>query len=188
MTARVRGFFARASVVLLARHIRSASRIADLRRLPTVVLGVGLMATTAIGVGRAAEGDVPREPLEREQYHLRRAQPLTEHFEGVLREDCPKFTSSAEWRAYMQTEVDRMILLAAHMEQAWVEAKRAPDDEVRRVAKAPRRRLPEAQTLIDKLSSCAQDNGASLSVASLYRRLERDVPRRQADIALPPAP
>ena len=149
-----------------------------------------VLAAGALTVPLAAETEteVPREPLERVQYHLKQAQPLTEHFEAVLREDCPRFASAAGWRAYMQTEVDRMVLLGAHMEEAWVEAKRAVEDEVRRVAKAPRRRLPEVQALIDKFSACAQDNGASLSVGSLFRRLERDVPRRQADIALPPPP
>ena len=148
-----------------------------------------VFAASAPGVPTAAaETEVPREPMERVRYHLRQAQPLTEHFEGVLRDACPRFASPEEWRAYVRAEVDRMVLLAAHMEEEWAEAKRTGDDEVRRAAKAPRRRLPEAEALVDKLSACAQDNGASLSVASLYRRLERDVPRRQAEIALPPAP
>jgi len=154
-------------------------------------LGPGLLFVLAVGGIASAQtvnGEVPREPLERVQYHLKQAQPLAEHFEAVLREGCPRFASPAEWRAYMQRETDRMVLLGAHMEEAWAEARRAVDDDVRRVAKAPRRRLPEVQALIDKYSACAQDNGATLSVGPLFRRLERDVPRRQADIALPPAP
>jgi hypothetical protein len=162
---------------LRARGLRSARALA--------LAGALLAAWPAA----ATDGDaVPRDPMERVRYHLQLAEPLTEHFEGVLRSACPRFGSPAEWRAHMQTEVDRLVLLAAHMEEAWAEAKRTGDDEVRRVAKAPRRRLPEAQALVDKLSLCAEDNGASLSVASLYRRLEREVPRRQVEIALPPAP
>ena len=73
----------------------------------------------------------------------------------------------------------------AHLEQAWVEAKRTGDDDVRRTAKAPRRQSDQLRQLVDKLTTCAEANGASFSPATIWRRIEREVPRRQAEIALP---
>jgi hypothetical protein len=78
-----------------------------------------------------------------------------------------------------------VVLLVAHVEQAWVEAKATGDDDVRRVAKAPRKRLEQARALLDKLSTCADDNGGALNQLGLWRRIEREVPHRQAEIALP---
>jgi hypothetical protein len=78
-----------------------------------------------------------------------------------------------------------VVLLVAHVEQAWVEAKATGDDEVRRVAKAPRRRLERARSLLDKLTTCAERHGAPLDQLALWRRIEREVPHRQAQIALP---
>jgi hypothetical protein len=82
-------------------------------------------------------------------------------------------------------EVERVVLLVAHVEQAWVEAKQTGDDDVRRAAKAPRRRLEEARTLLDKLQKCASDNGTSFSQMSVWKRIEREVPERQAQITQP---
>ena len=102
-----------------------------------------------------------------------------------MQKDCPQFSSSGEWPTYLDTEVDRVVTLVAHLEQAWVEAKRTGDDEVRRTAKAPRKRVDQARALLDKLQGCAEDNGAPISPVTLWRRIEREVPRRQAEIALP---
>ncbi|HEU4439580.1 MAG TPA: hypothetical protein VFT36_10020, partial [Methylomirabilota bacterium] len=76
-------------------------------------------------------------------------------------------------------------LLLANLEQAWIEAKSTGDDDVRRAAKAPRRRADQARALLDKLSGCASANGASIFPRELWRRIEREVPRRRAEIALP---
>ena len=57
--------------------------------------------------------------------------------------------------------------------------------DVRRTAKAPRRQSDQLRQLVDKLSTCAEANGASFSPATIWRRIEREVPRRQAEIALP---
>ena len=81
--------------------------------------------------------------------------------------------------------MERATLLVAHVEQAWVEAKRVGDDDVRRAAKAPRRRLGEARGAIEKLQTCAADNGASFSPLAVWNRIEREAPRRQDAIALP---
>ena len=103
----------------------------------------------------------------------------------MLGRDCPLFATPREWRTYLDGEMDRVVLLLAHLEQAWVEAKSTGDDEVRRIAKAPRKRVEAARSLLDKLSGCAEDNGAPLSSMTMWRRIEREVPPRQAQIALP---
>lgn len=134
----------------------------------------------------SAAGDKsPDEVRPRVQHHLRHAEDLAQHFDSVLSTGCPRFATADEWDRYLDGEVDRVVLLVAHVEQAWVEAKATGDDEVRRVAKAPRRRLERARSLLDKLTTCAERHGAPLDQLALWRRIEREVPHRQAQIALP---
>jgi hypothetical protein len=145
-----------------------------------LVLGVALTPALAGGPHRTVE-----DARARSEYHLREFNQLSEHFEAVLKNGCPHFDSSAEWGSYLDGEVERVVTLIAHLEQAWVEAKTTGDDEVRRVAKAPRKRVDRARALLDKLQGCATDNGATISQEALWRRIEREVPERQAEIALP---
>jgi len=134
----------------------------------------------------AAPPDVsPAEARERVAYHLKEVDELSRHFESVLVSACPRFASTHEWKHYFDGEVDRLVLLMAHLEQAWIEAKRTDNDDVRRTAKAPRHRVEQGRALIDKLQGCADDNGTSFAPFSIWRRIERDVPKRQAEIALP---
>ncbi|MBI4637627.1 MAG: hypothetical protein HY727_14885 [Candidatus Rokubacteria bacterium] len=137
------------------------------------------------GGATASAGPAALDARARVEHHLAEAEGIVRHLETVLREDCPRFTSPEEWRAYLGAEVDRVVLMVAHLEQAWVEAKRTGDDDVRRTAKAPRKELHQAEALVDKLQACADANGASFAPATLWRRIEREVPRRQAEIALP---
>jgi len=102
----------------------------------------------------------------------------------VLAEDCPRFDSAVERRAYVDSEVERVVLLVAHLEEAWSEAKRTSDKDVRRAAKAPRAQVGQAQSLVTKLQTCMGD-GASLEPRTIWRRVEQEVPRRRAEIALP---
>ncbi|HEV8642440.1 MAG TPA: hypothetical protein VGV13_15215 [Methylomirabilota bacterium] len=147
---------------------------------------LALAALMALQAPAGAAGDRPAAQVQpRVGHHVRRASEIADHFDAVLRNGCPRFTSPAGWQAYVDGEVDRLVLLLAHVEQAWVEAKTTGDDGVRRAAKAPRRRLGETRSLVDKLSACARDNGARLEVGPLWRRVEREVPVRQAEIALP---
>jgi hypothetical protein len=143
-----------------------------------------LGALTAPAFGRE-----PHRPVEevraRMEHHLREVTQLTDYFEDVLGRECPRFATPEEWRLYLDGELDRVVLLMAHLEQAWIEAKHTGDDEVRRTAKAPRKRIEQARALLDKLSGCAEDNGAPLSPMTMWRRIERAVPPRQAQIALP---
>ena len=159
------------------RRGRHRGYTASVRSITALAL-LGLLATP---VGAEAPADV----RARVDYHVRQANELAEHFDDVIKSDCPHFGSSGEWQAYLDDEVSRMVLMAAHVEQAWIEAKTTGDDDVRQAAKAPRKRLSAARPLLSKLQTCAEDNGATLSVASVWQRIDREVPRRQAEIALP---
>jgi hypothetical protein len=142
--------------------------------------------TFALSASASASGvKSPEEVRPRVDHHLREVETLAQHFESVLSADCPRFPSAGEWDRYLDAEVQRVVLLMAHVEQAWVEAKTTGDDDVRRVAKAPRKRLEQARTLLGKLSGCADANGSALNQLGLWRRIEREVPQRQAEIALP---
>jgi hypothetical protein len=151
-------------------------------------LAAALLLLVALpGPGAAREPQRPAELARaRMEHHLAHVHRLAEHFESVLSRDCPQFPSGREWRTYLDGEIDRVVLLVAHLEEAWIEAKHTGDDDVRRDAKAPRKRVDRARALIDKLSGCAEGNGASLSPMAVWRRVEREVPQRQTEIALPP--
>ena len=125
------------------------------------------------------------EARARMEHHLKEITQLSAHFDGVLKGECPHFATRAAWSSYLDGEIDQVVLLVAHLEQAWYEATRTGDDGVRRTAKAPRRKLEQARALLDKLQGCAQVNGASLSPGAVWRRIEREVPQRQSEIALP---
>jgi hypothetical protein len=144
-------------------------------------LALAILLGTAL-LSHAAQPEAARA---RVQHHLRQVERLSEHFETVLGAGCPRFASAAAWDEYVETEMEQVVLLVAHLEQAWVEAKRTGDDDVRRTAKAPRRQHDQARLLVDKLASCAEVNGAAFSPMSLWRRVERDVPQRRMEVALP---
>jgi hypothetical protein len=127
----------------------------------------------------------PEAARARVQHHLRHVERLSGHFEALLGGDCPRFATPAAWDAYVDTEMEQVVLLVAHLEQAWAEAKRTGDDDVRRTAKAPRRQREQARQLVEKLSSCAEVNGAAFSPLVLWRRIEAALPQRRMDVALP---
>jgi len=163
-------------------------QVSEVRRVYSIAMRYVtlLVATLVLGVGPARAEWLPAAEIQpRVEYHIREVGALVDHFETFVAGECPRFSTTAAWEAYAESEIDRMLLLAAHAEQAWVEAKRTGDDDVRRAAKAPRRRLDEAPKILNKLSACAEDNGVTLSPGSVYRRLERDLPRRQSEISLP---
>ena len=146
----------------------------------------GLIVLQALGLAAiASAGDrTAEEARPRVEHHLLEADQIVRHFESVLAEDCPRFDSAVERRAYVDGEVERVVLLVAHLEEAWSEAKRTPDKDVRRAAKAPRAQVGQAQSLVAKLQTCMGD-GASLEPRAIWRRVEQEVPRRRAEIALP---
>jgi hypothetical protein len=151
----------------------------------TRALVIAVLAFTLAGIASASGVKSPEEVRPRVDHHLREVETLAQHFESMLSADCPRFASAGDWDRYLDGEVERVVLLMAHVEQAWVEAKTTGDDDVRRVAKAPRKRVEQARTLVGKLSGCADANGSSLNQLALWRRIERRVPQRQTEIALP---
>lgn len=152
--------------------------------LTTAAATVG--ALLAVAAPAIAGGNLPAAEVEpRVAHHVREATYLADHFETLVTADCPRFASREEWDAYVEREVDRVVRLVAHLEEAWAEAKTTPDDDVRRRAKAPRRRIKDALPLADKLQACAESNGARLDGAELWQHVEREVPRRRAEIAIP---
>jgi len=86
----------------------------------------GLIALQALGLAAiASAGDrTAEEARPRVEHHLLEAAQIVRHFESVLAEDCPRFDSAVERRAYVDGEVERVVLLVAHLEEAWSEAKR----------------------------------------------------------------
>lgn len=149
-------------------------------------LALALLLLAALAAPAWAHDErTPEDARVRMEHHLKEANRLARHFDGVLGADCPKFPSPREWSAYLDGEIDQVVLLVAHLEQAWYEATRTGDDDVRRTAKAPRKRLDQARALLDKLQGCAEDNGAAFSAMAVRRRIEREVPQRQTEIALP---
>jgi hypothetical protein len=164
--------------------------------VPVVALAPVAALVPVVGPAAAVESPdeapaspPPKRPAEevrpRVDHHLRHVAALTRHFEALLADECPRFETRAEWHAYLDEEVDRIVLLIAHLERAWREATRTGDDEVRRSAKAPRRQRARAQALLDKLQGCAHDNGSRLPPTALWRRIDREVPLRAREIALP---
>jgi len=146
----------------------------------------GLIALQALGLAAVASGGdrTAEEARPRVAHHLLEADQIVRHFESVLADDCPRFDGAVERRAYVDGEVERVVLLVAHLEEAWSEAKRTSDKDVRRAAKAPRAQVGQAQSLVTKLQTCMGD-GASLEPRAIWRRVEQEVPRRRAEIALP---
>ena len=147
----------------------------------------GLVALQVLGlVIVVSAGDrTADEARPRVEHHLLEADQIVRHFESVVAEDCPRLDSPADRRAYIDGELDRVVLLVAHLEEAWSEAKRTSDKDVRRAAKAPRAQVGQAQSLVTKLQTCMGDGGASLEPQAIWRRVEQEVPRRRAEIALP---
>ena len=147
----------------------------------------GLIATQVLGLAAVATaGDrTADEARPRVEHHLLEVEQIARHFEGVIAEECPRFDTATQRRAYIDGEVDRVVLLVAHLEEAWSEAKRTSDKEVRRAAKAPRAQVGQAQSLVTKLQSCVSGDGVSLEPRAVWQRVEREVPRRRAEIALP---
>ena len=147
----------------------------------------GLIAAQVLGLAAVATaGDrTADEARPRVEHHLLEVEQIARHFEGVITEECPRFDTATQRRAYIDGEVDRVVLLVAHLEEAWSEAKRTSDKEVRRAAKAPRAQVGQAQSLVTKLQSCVSGDGVSLEPRAVWRRVEQEVPRRRAEIALP---
>jgi len=156
-------------------------RFFTMRALP------GLLTVLLLGSAAAARaGDLTAdEARPRVEHHLIEAEQIVRHFETVVAGECPQFSTAADRRAYFDGEVERVVLLVAHLDEAWSEAKRTSDKDVRRAAKAPRAQISQAQSLVTKLQTCADGDGVNVEPRAVWRRIESDVPRRRTEIALP---
>lgn len=149
-------------------------------------LGIAVAVGAVLAGGPVAAAELPPEEARaRVTLHLDHAGELLRHFEAVLEGPCPDLETAAEWRAHLDAEVDRMTLLVARLAEAWEEAKRTGDDDVRRQAKAPRRLAERAPELVNTYRVCAGELVEEIEFLALWRRIERDVPSRRAEIALP---
>ena len=146
----------------------------------------GVLLACLAGVAPAASaGPAIRSVADarvRVDHHLQAVDSVASRLGAMLVEPCPRFSSAAEWSQFEEARVDDVVLLMAHLEQAWIEAK---DATLRRAAKAPRRRVAEGRQLVEKLQACAAQNRASFDPLGVWLRIEQDIPRRQAEIALP---
>ena len=125
------------------------------------------------------------EARARVDHHLHAVEAVAGRLGAVLTEPCPRFPAAAEWERFQDAKVEDVVLLMAHLEQAWVEAKTVKDDDLRREAKAPRRQIEQGRRLVEKLRTCAAENHAAFDPLTVWIRIEREIPRRQAEIALP---
>lgn len=148
-----------------------------------LILACVTVAAQAAMAGPAARS-VP-EARVRVDHHLHEVLNVTGRLGVVLAAPCPTFATAEEWKKFQEARVNDVVLLLAHLEQAWVEAKSVKDDGLRREAKAPRRQVEQGRRLVAKLQTCAEENHASFSPLGVWMRIEREVPQRQAEIALP---
>jgi hypothetical protein len=149
---------------------------------------VGSFAVVLMFVWAPTAGAAERsasEARERVTHHLQAVEAVAARLGVVLAEPCPRFQSRPEWEQYQDAQVEDVVLLLAHLKQAWAEAKTVQDEELRREARAPRSRAEEARRLVAKLQNCAAQNDAALDLRGLMNRIEQEVPRRRAEIRLP---
>ena len=145
-------------------------------------------ACLAVVTPAASAGPAIRSVAEarvRVDHHLQEVDAVASRLDAVLAEPCPDFSTPAEWKQFQEARINDVVLLMAHLEQAWIEAKAVKDDELRREAKAPRQRIAEGRQLVEKLQTCAARNHTSIDPLGVWLRIEREVPHRQAVIALP---
>ena len=154
----------------------------------TAALRLLLLTTLLVAHGAdlaAAGRRSPEEAQARVDHHLRQAEPLARHFHALVAAGCPRLATRTQWEGYLDAEIDRVVLLLAHLGEAWTEARQTGDDDVRRSAKAPRKQFQSAAPeLLRRLQACAAAHGTTVPMA-LRARVEAEVPQRRAEIALP---
>jgi hypothetical protein len=152
----------------------------------SVLVSSALVILSGGGAAAASATRSLAEARERVSYHVRQVETIAEHLGRTMSAPCPRLGTPAEWTQFQDAQFDEVVLLLAHLQQAWVEAKAGGDDEVRREAKAPRRRKDEGLRFVEKLRACAVENGAAFDPLVLWTRVEEEVRRRRSEIALPP--
>jgi hypothetical protein len=141
--------------------------------------------TATIPAPDAAPPPVRLSARDRVEFHLERIRNLAAHFQRRLVEPCPRFPTPAEWDAFLDAEVGQAVLLAAHIKEAGTIARRSREEDLIRAVDVPQARGQEARGLAEKVEACARDNGATVDLMKIARRVQRELPRRRAEIRLP---
>jgi len=95
-------------------------------RLLAVLIAAQVLGSAAVTT--AATGRPTRHAREWSIIYLE-AEQIVRHFERRDRRGIPRFDTVPSDGAYVDGEVDRVVLLVAHLEEAWSEAKRTSDKE-----------------------------------------------------------
>jgi len=151
-----------------------------------LVLGFGLvLALHGAGAdpGRPPAGRGAGEA--RVAFHLARAETLHQALAPAVHGPCPQLPGRAAWEAHLAALVDEGVTFAAHLAEAWREAKRADDAGLRARVKATMRRLltGDPVALVTKLTRCAWRHGSVLDVVGVWRRAAAEVPERRRQVA-----
>lgn len=152
------------------------------RHLAPLILVAGA-ALALPGPGGADPSSTPQAEV-RVAFHLAEAEALHEALAPVVTGPCPRFPTPAAWDAYLETLRDQGVTFAAHLDEAWREAKSGGDDLRRRVKAARREWLVGNPTrLVGKLTRCAWRNGSPLDPWRLWREVSAQVPDRRREVA-----
>jgi hypothetical protein len=160
-----------------------------LQSVPPAVLGLilGFGLVLMLHEVGAAPGRPPadRAAEARLAFHLGRAEALYQALAPAVHGPCPRLPDRAAWDAHLAVLVDEGVTFAAHLDEAWREAKRADDAGLRARVKATKRRLlaGDAVGLVTKLTRCAWRHGSVLDVVAVWRRAAAEVPERRRQVA-----
>ncbi|MGH7268347.1 MAG: hypothetical protein ACREMB_26305 [Candidatus Rokuibacteriota bacterium] len=146
-----------------------------------------LAALLTLAASAFAEGPgAPAAGAEaRLRFHLARAATLRETLAPFVYGPCPEFPSRTAWESHLAGRVAQGVTFAAHLDEAWREAKASGDRELQARVKAVKRGMLVGNPvqLVGKLTSCAWKNGASLDPWGLWKRATEEVRRRRVELA-----
>jgi hypothetical protein len=149
-------------------------------------LALVLLATT-FAPSRSRAADPPRADRAgaRVAFHLARAAALRDALAPDVYGPCRTFPSPAAWERYLDGLLEEGVTFAAHLDEAWRNAKRSGDPDLGERVKAAKRRMlvGDPVRLVAKLKTCAWRNGAPLDLMGLWRRAVAEVPGRRQDVA-----
>lgn len=147
-------------------------------------IAVGLLFSCALPGAVLAAGPAAPGAEARLGFHLARAAALRDTLAPFVYGPCPRFPSRAAWDSYLAGRVDEGVTLAAHLDEAWREAKASGDQTLQARVKAEKRQMLVGNPvqLVGKLTTCAWKNGSSVDPMGLWKRATDDV-RRRAELA-----
>lgn len=151
-----------------------------------LALAAGLVTWATAGLAAPAiPAARPAGAAARLGFHLARAAALREALAPVVYGPCPRFSTRAAWDAYLAGLVEEGVTFAAHLDEAWREAKASGDEQLRTRVKTARREMLVGNPvqLVGKLTSCAWRNGSSVDAWGLWRRASEEVRVRRQEVA-----